>query len=415
VPDQRVRLRGICWDHARCVKPMAAAAAVWRSVRGVEVAWDARPLSAFNDQPVEELAADYDLIVFDHPMVGAAARAGCLAPLDDLLPDDVLDAHAADTVGGSHASYQYAGHQWGLAVDAACQVAAFRPDLLAAHEVEVPATWDDVVALARALPGKVVLPLYPADAFCSLLTISASLGTPLDAEASGFHRDAVALLATLAQVVDRSSFSLNPPALLDRMTSDDAIVYVPLLFGYTNYSRPSTSGRPVRFTNIPTAGIPTAFSPGGCARDLTTTGARGADASAVGTGEATGPRGSTLGGAGIGVSATSAHRVEAAAFASWVSGTTAQRYVVLPNEGQPASAATWSDPEADALVGGFFRDTRATMDAVWTRPRTPWWRAFQEEASGLLAEELSAGSAPAEIVRVLDRLLDDHRRARDGR
>ena len=87
MPDQRVRLRGICWDHARCVKPMAAAAAVWRSVRGVEVAWDARPLSAFNDQPVEELAADYDLIVFDHPMVGAAARAGCLAPLDDLLPD----------------------------------------------------------------------------------------------------------------------------------------------------------------------------------------------------------------------------------------------------------------------------------------------------------------------------------------
>jgi multiple sugar transport system substrate-binding protein len=381
---------------------MVAAAAVWRSVRGVEVTWEARPLSAFNDQPVDELTADYDLVLFDHPMVGAIARAGCLAPLDELLPEDVLDDHAADTVGGSHASYHYAGHQWGLAVDAACQVAASRPDLVAAYEVELPTTWDDVVALGRALPGKVVVPLYPADALCGLLTISANLGSPLDEEASGFSHDAVALLATLAEVVDRSSFGLNPPAVLDLMTRGEAIVYAPLLFGYTNYSRPCVTGSRVCFTDIPTA-IPTARTRGPVESDP----GESADSA--------GPRGSTLGGAGIGLSATSAHRTEAAAFASWVSGAAAQRYVVLPNEGQPASAATWSDPSADAMVGGFFSDTRATMDAAWTRPRAPWWRAFQEEASRRLAEELAAGTAPSDIVRVLDRLLDDHRTARDRR
>lgn len=410
MPDRSLTLRGICWDHVRCVGPMAAAAALWRSVRHVEVVWDARPLSAFNDQPVEELTADYDLIVFDHPMVGSAVRAGCLAPLDELLAEDVLARHAIDTVGGSHASYYDAGHQWGLAVDAACQVAAVRPDLLAKYDVEVPTTWDAVVALGRALPGKVVLPLYPADALCSLLTISANLGTPLDAETSGFSRDAVALLAALVEVVDRSSFGLNPPAALDLMTRTDTIVYIPLLFGYTNYARPSAERRSqVRFTAIPSPSAPTTSQAGDA-------GPASVDAGATVAGVAVnGPRGSILGGAGIGVSARSAYPVEAAAFASWVSGTAVQRYVVLPNGGQPASAATWSDPTADAMVGGFFSGTRATMDGAWTRPRKPWWPAFQEAASRRLAEDLAAGCPPGDIVRALDRLLDHHRTARDSR
>lgn len=47
--------------------PLRAAACEWRERAGVEAEWSARPLAAFNDQPVEELALDADPLVVDHP------------------------------------------------------------------------------------------------------------------------------------------------------------------------------------------------------------------------------------------------------------------------------------------------------------------------------------------------------------
>ena len=70
-----------------------------------------------------------------------------------------------------------------------------------------------------------------------------------------------------------------------------------------------------------------------------------------------------LGGAGLAVSASSTHASEAADFAAWVAGARAQREVVLPNGGQPASRGAWLDPRADEIVGGFFSGTRRTLEA----------------------------------------------------
>ena len=42
-----------------------------------------RSLEAFGDQPLEDVADQYDLIVIDHPFCGRAERTGCLTPLDD--------------------------------------------------------------------------------------------------------------------------------------------------------------------------------------------------------------------------------------------------------------------------------------------------------------------------------------------
>src|SRR5262245_42443795 len=75
-----VRLRGLCWDHPRCVRPMRAAAVAYLGIRpDVVVEWDARPLAQFNDQPVWEVGG-YDLIFMDHPMVGAVAERAALVP-----------------------------------------------------------------------------------------------------------------------------------------------------------------------------------------------------------------------------------------------------------------------------------------------------------------------------------------------
>jgi multiple sugar transport system substrate-binding protein len=74
---------------------------------------------------VAELARRYDLIVLDHPFAGQIAASGCLLPLDDLVA-----GQDAAFIGPSLVSYRLVGHIWALPIDAACRIAAYRPDLL---------------------------------------------------------------------------------------------------------------------------------------------------------------------------------------------------------------------------------------------------------------------------------------------
>jgi multiple sugar transport system substrate-binding protein len=376
-------LRGIGWDHERCMGPLGAASRAWHERTGNEIDWSARPLAAFNDEPVEELALRADLLVVDHPFSGTAAATGCLAPLDELLPGETLESLAADAIGQSHASYRYAGHQWALALDAACQVAVARDDLLSGLGARAPATWDDVHALAALAASPVAMPLYPTDAFCSLLTLAANAGSPaamgptLFAERTVGVR-AVARLAGLAALAHPDSFELNPPALLDRMRDTDDVAYAPLTFGYTNYARPGSHGHRLRFLDIPSAGL--------------------------------GPAGSLLGGAGIAVSSASARQGEAAAFAAWICGADVQREVVFPAGGQPGSRSAWLDPTLDAASGGFFSGTLATIEGAHVRPRDAWWPSFQEKAGEFVAHALREHRPAETTVDGLERLYAAHRR-----
>jgi multiple sugar transport system substrate-binding protein len=381
-------LRAVGWDHARCRGPMLAAAERWRALGGAEIVWSFRPLAAFNDEPVERLAAAHDLVVIDHPFVGRAAVTGCLRPLDALLAPAELAALAEDAVGASHASYAYAGHQWALAADAACQVAAARDDLLARAEATAPATWDEVERLAAELPGRVALPLYPTDAICSLLSLLAGLGAPAGhGEVLFADRDAgeraLRLLVSLVPHLHPDSLELNPPRALDRMCDTEEIAYAPLLFGYATYARPGGRAgpdeiRPLRFLPPPSfAGAQT---------------------------------GSLLGGAGLAVSSACQAPDAAAAFAAWVCSREAQRDVVFPAGGQPASRTTWLDPELDAAASGFFSATLATIERAHVRPREPWWPPFQEEAGEIVHGFLARGGTPAGAASALEEAFARHRR-----
>jgi multiple sugar transport system substrate-binding protein len=376
-----IELRGLCWDHPRCTAPMAAAATEWARQRpGVVIRWDARPLAAFNDQPIAAAVAGYDLVFVDHPMMGETAPTGCLAPLDDLIAPSTLAALAADSIAGSHDTYGYAGHQWALAIDAACQVAVASEPGLARLGAAVPRTWTEVLDLARRHPAAVAIPLYPSDAFCALLSMSAGGLSATDrAPRRPFTEAAVESLIELAAVADPSSFDLNPPVLLDLMSGRadpaDAPAYAPLIFGYSRYQRPGAPGRRLRFHDVPASG--------------------------------TGPGGGVLGGAGLAVTAAGRWPGEAAAFAAWIAGATAQRDIVCAHQGQPASTTVWADPSADRLVGGFFSGTRATIERAHVRPREPWWPRFQKEAGArlarLLRERAPARKAHAELAALLDR------------
>ncbi len=114
-----------------------------------------------------------------------------------------------------------------------------------------------------------------------------------------------------------------------------------------------------------------------------------------------------LGGAGLAVSSASSHPAEAAAFAAWASGAEAQRDIVARTGGQPGHRAAWDDPELDALAGGFYSGTRASIDGAWVRPRETWWPVFQLEAGALLTANCSPASTPTTLT---DRLHELHRR-----
>jgi multiple sugar transport system substrate-binding protein len=369
-------LRAIGWDHPRCVRPMRACADAWREERGIDVVWNFRSLEAFGDQPLEQVARHYDLLVIDHPFCGTAAASGCLAALDELVDAETLSTLAADAVGPSHMSYSFAGHQWAFATDSACQVAAFRPDLLGAP---FSATWGDVLELARSRPGRVAMPLAPAHAISSFLSLCANngavpvTGESLVDEETGVQ--AVSLLTELASLGPAQAIAWEPPDVLALLTSSDELDCVPLTYGFVTYSRTEEVAHPCRFTDIPSAGG--------------------------------GPVGAVLGGAGLAVSSTSRYLEEAAAFAAWASGEEAQRALVTPAGGQPGNRSAWLDPELDARAGGFFSRTLATIEASWVRPREDWWPAFQREAGHLLTTALADRASAIRTFTELDSLYRD--------
>jgi len=361
-------LRGITWDHPRGLAPLVAASAAFERDHGdAHITWETRSLHAFGAQPLDELVHAYDLLVIDHPFVGSAARHGYLLPLDAHLPAPFLDAQAAQSVGPSHRSYRYDGHQWALAIDAAAQVSAYRPDVLRAIGVGVPCTWDAVLDLADCgAAARIALPLTAVNAISSFLTLCANHGEPPGRDAARLvsrpaGRTALALLRHLVAVAHPASLDLDPPALLDRMSATDEIAYCPLVFGYSNYARPGDAPHLCRFSNIPG---PAADAP---------------------------PRGALLGGAGLAISASCRAIPAACAYAQWVANADCQRTVYATSGGQPGNRVAWTDATINDATSNFFLDTLETLDLAYLRPRYAGFAAFQDNAGLIVREYLRDG------------------------
>lgn len=329
-----VAMRAITWDHPRGSAPLVAAAEAWRVSTGAVVQWELRSLQEFAETPVADLSSRYDLVVLDHPHIGDAVAVGALACLEDLVGEPTVRRFGAESIGRSHDSYRFAERQWAFAIDAACHVAAWRDGL------DPPSTWDEVLELAR--DHRVLWPLKEADALCSFLTLLANVGRPWP-QRPNEPRDSDAIeyvlerMQALADLVPRACLEMNPIDVLERICRSRECLYSPILFGYCNYARSGFRGSGARFGSIARLGDD--------------------------------HRGAILGGAGIGVSATAADPVAAAAFAAWVAGAECQRGLFFESGGQPAHIAAWEDRENDREAAGFFSDTREAMEFAWVRPR----------------------------------------------
>ncbi len=357
-------LKGMTWDHPRGYDPLAACSTQWQARTGVEIAWDRRSLQDFESYPVEELARQYDLIVIDHPHVGQITDSACLRPF---TADEAADS-ARGTVGESFSSYTWEGRQWALPIDAASQVLAFRPDRL----VDAPRQWDVVMELARA--GRVALPMRAPHSLMCLYTLCAQMGVPGCIEGPDLFDETVAAnvcerLRALVNLVDPVCYTLDPIGVFEQMsTLDSSIDCAPLIYGYVSYACDGFRPAQIRFADMPSFGD-------------------------------SGPRGSALGGTGMAVSSMRGDQAEAAAFAVWVASGDVQRGMFAQAGGQPAHAAAWSDEDVNAAADGFYRNTRATLDGSWVRPRHTGYMAFQHAASVRLNEGLGAGDSGYSIVR----------------
>jgi multiple sugar transport system substrate-binding protein len=369
-------LKGMTWSHPRGYDPMVACSALWAEQTGVAIDWDKRSLQDFESYPVEELARRYDLIVIDHPHVGQITAEGCLAPLD--VPDRQADRDglARGSVGRSYPSYFWQGRQWALPIDAASQVQATRPDALE----HPPARWEDMMALARE--GRVLVPLRPPHTLMSFFTLAANVGAPCATEGPGpivGLEAGVQIFEAIREIfalIDVECLAMDPIAVFERMAeADSPIVASPLIYGYVSYAMAGFRPRRLAFSDIPAIG-------------------------------ANGPAGSALGGTGIAVSAFSAEREAAIAFAYWVASGEVQKGPYAAAGGQPGHAEAWEDEAVNDATGDFYRATRATLDAAWVRPRHDGYMAFQQAASAKLVEGLVGRHKARAVVDELNRLFE---------
>lgn len=365
-----VTLRGITWNHTRGYTPAAATAQRFSELHpGVDIVWEKRSLQAFADAPIQDLVERYDLLIIDHPWAGYAASSGVLVDLAAALPKAYIDDQAANSVGGSHASYTFDGKQTALAIDAATPVASWRPDVLARLGADVPQTWADVLALARR--GAVAVPAIPIDSLMNFYMFCAALGEEpfLGGEEVVGAETGTAALETMRELTSLCPpevFGWNPIRTYEALASGDALAYCPFAYGYSNYSRPGYARHELRFGDL------VRFGDGGRLR-------------------------STLGGTGIAVSSASRHVDIAVEYAAFMAAPETQRTLFAECGGQPGHRGAWIDGRVNGLANDYFRHTLPALDRAYVRPRYDGYLHFQDHAGdavrGYLLGEMDAAAA----------------------
>ncbi len=373
-----IHLRGMTWDHSRGSVPLLASAQRFEELHPeVRVHWDKRSLKDFEEFPVEKLAAEYDLLVIDHPFVGDAARHRLLLPLDEHLPAEFLADQRGHQVGCSHDSYHWDGHQWALAIDAATPVAFWREDLVARHGLEVPTSWEAVLELARA--GHVHLPGAPIYCLMNFYTLCVAHGEapfagPERIASGEVMQAALDDLRTLLEACDPRVWETNPIGSHDLLssTANERLAYCPLAYGYSNYARDGYAGERLRF------GLPPSF--------------KGV------------PLRTTLGGTGLALSGRRPPGPELLDYLAFTASGRIQRTLTTPAGGQPGHRSAWLDEANNILTHGYFRDTLPAHDLAWLRPRYCGYTGFQEAAGPVLHRALRREAGDKETLRELDRL-----------
>jgi multiple sugar transport system substrate-binding protein len=370
----RIKLRGMTWGHRRAIDPLLATNALFEQQHPeIEIEWSSRPLHGFEFTPVPDLAKEYDLIVLDHPFCGEIAATRCLLPVDDVIAAAGGDRY----VGPSLATYTYAGACWAVPIDAACQVAVSRPDLLQELDLPAPHDWSGLLALGEKAAGKglkLAIGLRGVHSLMTFFTLCANLGKPCATDPDrplvdcDTARAALDHIRSLLAYCPKESLDWNSIELHDAMVARDDLVTCAAVYCYATYAE-SDQRKPLQFHDMP--------GPNGV-------------------------QGSTIGGTGLGISAARGAGEAALAYARFVASAEVQRRFAA-HHGQPARNEAWTDPAIDTRFGRCYSATLATMEASWTRPRFPGYLGFQAKAGDFIEQHLRGAMDEATLLDRLQR------------
>ena len=380
------QLKGITWNHSRGYLPLVATAQVFMEQHpDTLISWTVRSLQAFADEPIEQLAKHYDLLIIDHPFAGRASRGDVLLPMDELLPAAFLEDQAHHSLGRSHESYQYGGHQWALAIDAATPVAGWSAGDFARGDSslpgqkesrQIPESWDEVIQLAR--DGMVAFPALAIDSLMHFFMFCVALGEePLVERNRLISREvgaeAYSQLLALAELCDAGNLDRNPIRTWQWIAEADRPIYCPFAYGYSNYSRRGYASRRI------SAGPPVAF--------------RGS------------PLRTVLGGAGLAISTACADRELAADYAQFVAGPECQKTLYCAAGGQPGHRTAWVDLENNAFTKNYFLNTLPALDSAYVRPRFDGYLHLQDKLAPALHGLLKQPAPAHDAMRVLQQIV----------
>jgi multiple sugar transport system substrate-binding protein len=375
----KINLRGITWDHPRGYDPLIAVSEEYSKLHpNFSVKWDVRTLREFGDMPIEKLIGKYDLITIDHPYMGQADNKNLLVPIENYLSEKELVEHTKQSVGNSFQSYFYNDHLYALPIDAAALVSASRKNLLSDLCLHIPVTREELKNIYRKIPNtfSVAWPLCSVDLWCTFLTLGAQ-----DAGRNFIHNycinefigiDVLDEIKYHLEYLHSDSINMNPIQVLERMSTDDEIIYSPYLFGYTNYSREGYKKYIVNFSDCP-------INPGSNVSSI-------------------------LGGVGLGISSNCKYINEAVDYVKFVADPFVQETIFTKHGGQPGNLNAWKNEDNNILCHDFFKNTINTLQNAYLRPQHPLWNNFQEQGSELLHAGLIKNNPSEKMMKDLNQL-----------
>jgi len=371
---EKIHLNGITWEHRRAIDPLVKTADLFSQIRpDIVINWDKQPLSGFEFTPVSELAKKYDFLILDNPFCGAIEAERSLIPLNDIVGNI-----ENNLVGPSVASFRFGDSIWALPVDAATQVQVVRPDLLDRTGFDVPKDWQEMIALGSEVRKRglyFAIGLSGVHSLMTFFTLMANLGHPCasspeqsfcDQEAAG---EVLSLLREFLQFCPTEVLDWNTIKLHEAMAEGDNLVLCPAVYGYATYAEKDQKHQ-LEFHDFP--------GPNG-------------------------PAGTTLGGAGLGVSASCQH-VEAALDYVRFAAQADTQIAFTHHHGQPARVEAWESPNADATFQSYCRNTRMTHNKAWIRPRYNGYMSFQAKAGNMIESHLRGEHSSSAIIDQLTTL-----------
>ncbi|MBI3943504.1 MAG: extracellular solute-binding protein [Chloroflexi bacterium] len=383
-----IKLQGLTWNHPRGYAGLEIATTEFERLRpGIQIRWSKHSLQDFESRPLEEAAGTYDLIILDHPFMGDAWHTNSLVNLHTYARELDLANLSQDIAGVGLPLYTYEDGLWALPIDAACQVAVYRQDLLDATGRSVgedtPRNLDEVRTLARGGGYRLAIAFSGVHGLMTFFTLCANLGYPpfqnpeVEIVPDDVGRDVLELLSELYTLCPLEAVDWSSIAALDAMSERDDLIYCPYIYGYSAYSHAEfashTLRKPLTFCNIP-----------GAAGDSC--------------------RGSTVGGTGLAISRHCQNVDAAVVFASYVIEPETQKRMALAL-GQPGRLSVWQDAEVNAQFRDFYRNTLATISQAYVRPRYPGYAHDQHQGGQIVERFLRGEFGAAETLSRLRTLF----------